>query len=123
MICDRVKLLFTSIDVFEFEVCAQLFLFSLKHFVRTPSNEELFERFLADLSWRHFRSYVTDGSLEKVSGIDTPRSMSLRNYQVTAALLKTTRGRLSLKAKLKEIWEKHRKTSHIDGEEEEEEVP
>eukprot|EP00057_Strongylocentrotus_purpuratus_P002678 XP_003725008.1 PREDICTED: uncharacterized protein LOC100893466 [Strongylocentrotus purpuratus] len=86
----------------------------------TPSNEELFERFLVDVAWRHYRTYVTKGSTEKLSrGTGSTKSMWLANYLVTNALLRDKRGRLAVKERLKEIQERHhRKTEDEEDEEE-----
>nr|XP_054761661.1 uncharacterized protein LOC129268101 [Lytechinus pictus] len=88
----------------------------------TPSNEELFERFLVDIAWKHYRTYVTKNSTEKVSrGRESTRSMWLANYLVTNALLRDKRGRLAVKERLREIQERHKRRSEVEDEDEKEE--
>lgn len=97
--------------------------FSLFLCYRTPSNEELFERFLVDVAWRHYRTYVTKGSTEKLSrGTGSTKSMWLANYLVTNALLRDKRGRLAVKERLKEIQERHHRKTEDEEDEEENKV-
>lgn len=97
--------------------------FSLFVCYRTPSNEELFERFLVDVAWRHYRTYVTKGSTEKLSrGTGSTKSMWLANYLVTNALLRDKRGRLAVKERLKEIQERHHRKTEDEEDDEENKV-
>ncbi|XP_072171995.1 uncharacterized protein [Diadema setosum] len=105
--------------------------FRLKHdtTMPIPSNEELFERFLADTAWRHFRSYANRLShvTRLVDQSPAGESAGLSRYLATSSLLKEKRRSLAEKERMREIMEKHRKRTqvheeedHDDDEEEEE---